>query len=235
MKNRIVLGILICAVLISMCGCTWSKSFSEEDTKAIASYSAKLVAKYNTRQQDGIVEIDESDEDSVASDSLKELSKLVDSTSNNTTTNNTSSNNSSSSDKTPVSLASALGVSGADFTYLGYEVRDSYTTSVYDMSANSGYRFLVMKFNLTNTSITDAEVNIISKNPKFTAVVNGSSTASNDLSLMPEDLATFKGTIRAGESRELIILFQFKSEDLANIQSTSLQCTVSGSTQDITL
>ena len=240
MNKKIILSIVLFATVVSCCGCSWAKSFSEEDTKNVAAYSAKIIAKYNTRQQDGIVHIDESDEKSVANDRLKELAKLENS-SNTTSSNSTSSSSSSSSSsgsataKSAVSLSTALGVSGVDFTYQGYDVKDDYVTNVYNMSPNSGYKFLVMKFQMSNTSAGDVDVNIISMNAKFKATINGGTSATNDLTLIPEDLATYKGTLRAGESTETVIIFQFKSEDLENIQSISLQCTVNGSTNDITL
>ena len=132
-------------------------------------------------------------------------------------------------------LEGALGLNGLHFAYTGSEVRDSYTNNVYDMVPNSGNKFYVMKFNVSNTSAADVDANILAMNPKFKATLNGAASADNDLTLVPEDLATFKGVIRAGESRELIILFQFGSGDLTNIQSTSLKCTVKGSTSDIAL
>lgn len=209
---------------------------SDKDMDAIAAYSAKMVAKYNTKQKDGVVFIDESDElKSMAKEKEKEKAKA------NTTnsTNSSKSSNSTSGNATqttpPVALAAALGINGVDFAFQGVEVKDSYTTNVYDMSPNPGSKFLVMKFKATNTSGQDANIDILSLSPKFKATINGSANANNDLTLMPEDLSTFKGTLKANESRDLIILFQFKDADLSNIQGTSLKCTVNGSTNDIIL
>ncbi len=239
MNKKIVLGIVLCAVSISFCGCSWAKSFSEDDTKTVATYSAKIIAKYNKNQKDGIVEVTEEDKAKVAGDDLKALEALAQANNSANTTSSksksSSSSNSTAETKPAVSLSSALGISGVDFTYLGNEVRDNYTSTVYDMSPTSGYKFLVMKFRVTNNSGANTEVNILSKNPKFKATLNGTVSANNDMSLMDNDLATYKGTLNAGESKELVLLFQFKNEDLANIQSTSLQCTVAGSTSDITL
>lgn len=207
---------------------------SDKDMDAIAAYSAKMVAKYNTKQKDGVVFIDESDE-------LKSMEKEKEKAKANTTnsTNSSKSSNSTSGNATqttpPVALAAALGINGVDFAFQGVEVKDSYTTNVYDMSPNPGSKFLVMKFKATNTSGQDANIDILSLSPKFKATINGSANANNDLTLMPEDLSTFKGTLKANESRDLIILFQFKDADLSNIQGTSLKCTVNGSTNDIIL
>lgn len=232
MKNRIVSCIIICIVCAGLCGCSWVQSISEDDTRAIASYSAKLVAKYNIRQIDGIVYLDDEDK--------KKLEESESNTSDNksndeTGTNNSTSSNSPDTSKTLVSLASALGLSGVDFTYLGHEIRDDYSNSVYDMRPNSGNKFLVMRFLMTNNTGSDEDINIISLNPKFKATINGTSSSNNDLTLIAEDLATYKGTLKASESKELVILFQFANNDLTNISSTSLQCTLSGSTNDITL
>ncbi len=236
MNKRIILSIVLLCVCMGFCGCSLMEPVSDKDMDAIAAYSAKMVAKYNTKQKDGVVFIDESDElKSIAKEKEKEKAKA------NTTnsTNSSKSSNSTSGNATqttpPVALAAALGINGVDFAFQGVEVKDSYTTNVYDMSPNPGSKFLVMKFKATNTSGQDANIDILSLSPKFKATINGSANANNDLTLMPEDLSTFKGTLKANESRDLIILFQFKDADLSNIQGTSLKCTVNGSTNDIIL
>ncbi len=236
MNKRIILSIVLLCVCMGFCGCSLMEPVSDKDMDAIAAYSAKMVAKYNTKQKDGVVFIDESDElKSMAKEKEKEKAKA------NTTnsTNSSKSSNSTSGNATqttpPVALAAALGINGVDFAFQGVEVKDSYTTNVYDMSPNPGSKFLVMKFKATNTSGQDANIDILSLSPKFKATINGSANANNDLTLMPEDLSTFKGTLKANESRDLIILFQFKDADLSNIQGTSLKCTVNGSTNDIIL
>ncbi len=236
MNKKIILSIVLLCVCMGFCGCSLMEPVSDKDMDAIAAYSAKMVAKYNTKQKDGVVFIDESDElKSMAKEKEKEKAKA------NTTnsTNSSKSSNSTSGNATqttpPVALAAALGINGVDFAFQGVEVKDSYTTNVYDMSPNPGSKFLVMKFKATNTSGQDANIDILSLSPKFKATINGSANANNDLTLMPEDLSTFKGTLKANESRDLIILFQFKDADLSNIQGTSLKCTVNGSTNDIIL
>jgi len=234
MNKRIILSIVLLCVCMGFCGCSLMEPVSDKDMDAIVAYSAKMVAKYNTKQKDGVVFIDESDE-------LKSMAKEKEKAKANTTnsTNSSKSSNSTSGNATqttpPVALASALGINGVDFAFQGVEVKDSYTTNVYDMSPNPGSKFLVMKFKATNTSGQDANIDILSLSPKFKATINGSANANNDLTLMPEDLSTFKGTLKANESRDLIILFQFKDADLSNIQGTSLKCTVNGSTNDIIL
>ena len=236
MNKKIILSIVLLCVCMGFCGCSLMEPVSDKDMDAIVAYSAKMVAKYNTKQKDGVVFIDESDElKSMAKEKEKEKAKA------NTTnsTNSSKSSNSTSGNATqttpPVALAAALGINGVDFAFQGVEVKDSYTTNVYDMSPNPGSKFLVMKFKATNTSGQDANIDILSLSPKFKATINGSANANNDLTLMPEDLSTFKGTLKANESRDLIILFQFKDADLSNIQGTSLKCTVNGSTNDIIL
>ncbi len=236
MNKKIALIIVLSIVCVSFCGCSWTKSISEDDTKLIAVYSAKIVAKYNTKQKDGIVYIDNDDALKAISDLENEQKKKQEESATANTTNSTSSSKSKNQQaevKPAVPLETALGLGNVNFAYLGSEVKDSYTTSVYDMTPNAGNKFLVMRFKMTANA--DGEVNILSKNPKFKATVNQGATATNEISLMPDDLATFKGTLKAGESRDLVILFQFKGDDLANIQSTSLQCTSNGGTSDITL
>lgn len=238
MNKKIILGILVCAVCFCFCGCELMPTLSEKDTEAIASYSAKMVAKYNIKQKDGVVYIDDSDVKKVEQDAKDKAKKEAEANATQAASNSTSSKSGdkqSQQQTPPVPLATALGIAGIDIKYTGNEVRDNYTTSIYDMSPGAGNKFLVMKFAITNTSGADVPVDMISKNAKFKATINGAATANNEMTLMPEDLSTFKGTLKPNESKELVLLFQFKSDILANIQSAALQCIVNGSTNNITL
>ena len=238
MNKKIILGILVCAVCFCFCGCELMPTLSEKDTEAIASYSAKMVAKYNIKQKDGVVYIDDSDKKKVEEDAKAKAEKeaMANATQAAGTSSSSKSGDKQAQQQTPpVPLSTALGIAGVDIKYSGNEVKDNYTTSIYDMSPASGNRFLVMKFNVTNTSGADVTVDMITKNPRFKSTVNGAATANNEMTLMPEDLSTFKGTLKPNESKELVLIFQFKSDILANIQSAALQCIVNGSTNNITL
>ena len=234
MNKRIILSIVLVSICIGFCGCTMMQPLSDKDRESIAAYSAKIVAKYNTKQKDGLVHVDGSDELQLLAKEQKKAEANTTNTTNSTQSANSTAGNGTNAPQT-VNLATALGIAGVNFTYQGHEVRDSYTTNIYAMNPNPGNKFLVMKFRVTNTSGQDANVDILSLNPKFKATINGTSTADSELTLMPEDLSTFKGTLKANESRDLVIIFQFKDAELSNIQGTSLKCTVKGSTNDITL
>lgn len=230
MNKKIFLGVLLCGMCIVTCGCTKLISLTPTEESEIAAYSAKIVSKYNVNQKDGACNIG-------LRAVLKSLDKGEEEVVSSTATE--AQNNDMSVDQAQqvqrVSLANALGISGVTFSYKGFEVKDEYQTNTYYMSPSAGKSYLVMKFNIINVSGADLPVDILSKRPKFTATVNNNIKASNELTLMAEDLATFKGTLINNETKELVVIFQFKKEDLQNVQNVALSIALNGATADIAL
>ncbi len=228
MNKKIILSVLLCAICILFCGCAKMANLTEDEKSDIAAYSAKIVAKYNKNQKDGISNLKSKAEEA-------DTSKTTEGNATTTDTNQPNASTGNEQQKQAVTLANALGISGVTFTYEGFEVKDQYQTSTYFMSPTAGKNYLIFKFNMTNVSGGELPVDILSKTPKFTATVNGKSKANNELSLMAEDLATFKGTLQPNESKELVIIFMMNKDELADVQNVELSTNINGSTVNIAL
>ena len=74
---------------------------------------------------------------------------------------------------------------------------------------------------MVNSSDTDVAVDIPSTGIKFKATVGGMSNTS-DGTIVPTDLSVYKGAITAGHTQEMVLLFQFDPDALADLSGLKL-------------
>ncbi|MDR0219951.1 MAG: hypothetical protein LBI54_00925, partial [Lachnospiraceae bacterium] len=108
------------------------------------------------------------------------------------------------------SLAEVVGIAGLSFTNAGFEVTDAYTQEAFDgaVTPDAGYKLLVAKYNVTNTTESDIMLDINARGWRVRVGYNGnSSTMTRTLmTLLPNDLAYFADNIAAGETVTLVAL-----------------------------
>ena len=98
-----------------------------------------------------------------------------------------------------------------------------------------GNHYLIMKFSLVNSGSKEANVDILSKHPSFSVSVDGSELIRNSSTILLYDLATFQGTIAAGEKADTVLLFEVP-EDIGKKKSDLvLQMTVNNTLYNIVL
>ena len=122
-------------------------------------------------------------------------------------------------------LEDFLQVENVTFTYGGYEIADSYPEAgegvYFTMNATPGTSLLVMKFTAQNTGTETEEVDLLSLGARYKVTVNGET--KNALSTMLlNDLASYKGTLEAGESAELVVVTEIPGEQASAVDSVSL-------------
>lgn len=118
-------------------------------------------------------------------------------------------------------IEDALGLMNVSVVCDGYEICDYYPEdmqSYFVMNATQGCKFVVLKFKINNTSGSDAIVQIPYDNVRFKVSVNGNSR--NALTtLLLNDLASFDDVIPANGSADVVVVGEFKEEDISSINS----------------
>ena len=119
-----------------------------------------------------------------------------------------------------------LGVVSADYT--GHELTKSYMAEdYYAVDAETGKQFLVLKYNLVNTSGQPLHVDILAMTPSFTAVINGDQSVPAQTTILLNDLSTYQSDIEAGGTAETVLLFQVP-EDISDVSGIQLNVTMNG-------
>jgi hypothetical protein len=233
-RKKGLVSILLCGVMLSTAGCgTKPYDLSSEEQEKVAAYAAHVVTRYNDRQDEGLIKIQQEDVSEETADSKEPQAETKDKQEN---TEDNTKNVTSDAEKPKaetVSLRQALKLEdGLDASFENYDVTDSYVESDYfAMNATAGKTFLAVHINLKATG-GDVECDMLAKNLKYRVVINGDKTVAAQTSILLNDLGTYQGTIAGGSAQECVLLFETEKQNVENI--TSLQLKVSdGSTSTV--
>ena len=127
-------------------------------------------------------------------------------------------------------IADFAGVDTVSIKYAYYMLVDQYPSVDHDgvaitIDAPSGYKLLVLKFNMENKTGDDQYVDMFSKELEYSIIVDGNKKAKQMLTILIDDLYTYQGTVDGNMFEEVVLLFQVSDSVAENIQSLKLQVT----------
>lgn len=122
-------------------------------------------------------------------------------------------------------------------SYQGYSISSTYPESSksYVVNADKGKKLLVLRFDLYNASSSTKEVNMINLKLLFQIKLNGKNLGYSSVTFLPNDLASFIGSIESKAHESLVVLTQINEKDTSNIQNLGLIVTQDGKEQKINL
>lgn len=249
-KNRLAAGVLALAVSITASGCgTQVYELTEEEEAVIVHYSAHAVTKFNKRQPEGILNVaalkvrmeereKRREEEKQQQEQEEQQKPAVDEKQDTPagTPQDGSGEQPQEEQVNYVSLSQALQLGGVDAVYRGHEITAAYTeSSSYMVRADSGNELLVLHVSLKNAGSSKAKCDILSKMPSFRLTVNDELSVTADTSILLNDLGTYQGNIKAGDTAETVLLFQVKEGTVKKIKSMDLEVTTGGTSSLVQL
>ena len=122
-------------------------------------------------------------------------------------------------------------------SYQGYSVSSSYPESSksYVINADKGKKLLVLRFDLYNAADSAQSVNILNKNILFQILLNGKNLGYTGVTMLPNDLSSYVGTIDSKAHESLVILTQIDESAATNIQTLGMIVTLGGVEQEVSL
>ena len=244
MKNsriRITAVLFAIAVTLSGCGDALYELTAEEET-ILVNYAAQAVAKFNTYQQDGEVFVrqellEEEETEAVApapEESLGEEALLETDTEEPGEMADVSQSQAMQAPEqaggadSPSTMTDALDLGVVSADYMGNELTKTYMAEdYYAVDAEVGKQFLVVKYNLVNTSNQALHIDILAMTPTFVAVVNGDQKVPAQTTILLNDLSTYQSDIEVEGTNETVLLFQIP-EEVESVSSLQLNVTMNG-------
>ncbi len=107
---------------------------------------------------------------------------------------------------------------GISITYAGSLITDSYPNTEDAnpyLEAYEGMKFLVLKFDLQNTSGEEIKINNVSSGFRCTVKINNTDQVKILSTMLLDDLSNYVGSLNAGEEISLILLVEV-NEDIAD-------------------
>lgn len=227
MKKWLSLLMLSTCVFL-LAGCNDVKDLTDDETKLIAEYAAGLLLEYDANYVDRIEEGDKAaqemtEEASTEQDDTQEVT--AEEQSEEDTEDNTSAEErivGSEGD-----IAKIAGIAGVSVSLKDYQIVDRYPETkeedtVVDVEAADGYKLLVIRFKVQNTTEDVVNVSLIDKQLEYHTVCNGVDTAEPMLTILMNDLGTLETSIQPGEEQEAVLLFQISDNMKEQLESIDL-------------
>lgn len=229
-RRKITIACLL-ASLVMLTGCVGANripELSEEEEALVVEYAASTLLKYDTKYAEKLTEIPaEEPAEEVPPMTEGDMIKASDNAADMPQSPEAANVATEQPTQEPeVSVESILGLQDVEVTYKEYEVDDFYPNNGNDiyfvMNATDGCQLLVLKFELKNLSEQEQEVSVMPGTVRMKIVLNGSEKNALTTMLL-NDLATYQGTLAPQESTELVVVGEYKAEELQNIDSLELK------------
>jgi len=235
--------IVLCAVMISaglfLTGCAnpfdHMPDLSEEDSALVAEYISGLLQRYNTNtgKLANDQEIVTYDERQATIEKNTEALLAAKKEDGEEAGNNGAGASDEASQAKPAQTAPAsfegiaqyCGLDSFQITYAGHLVCDSYPPEeefVFAADATPGNKLLVLRFTVHNQTQEEQLLDMMNGNVSFGISVNDGEMKHVMPSILPDDLAIYKGMVPAGQSMELVLVREVTQEEAGSISTISL-------------
>ena len=208
-RIKMMAAVMAATMLLGGCGDALY-DLTDDEENVIVNYAAHIVTKYNTYQREGLTyvspeEPEETQEDVTVPQTPEAAAPAV-----------------SVAAAGSASLDQLFGADGIQMTYAGAQLAPGYMEGdYYEMTPDAGKQYLVLSIDVTNTGADGVGLDVLSVSPKFTVVLNQSVKSTAETTLLDTDFSTYQGTIPAGGSTRLVLVFQVP-DDVASADSVEL-------------
>lgn len=225
MKRKLLI-ILMSVMLFTLSGCVERIELDEEQEAKFIGYSMYAVLEHDKNYMLGLntVELDMEEGTEPSTDEPTEIPETGGET---PSGGNNGGEDGSGNTAGTVSMDKALTVDGLSIVYKDIEVCDSYPESegepVFSFKAVAGKKLVVLKFDMTNTTEADMNVDILSKKLSFRGIFNKAVKTRACVTLLPEAMNTYNSTIKAGETAESILVFEMSDGYVTNLSDIQIE------------
>ena len=220
-----------------LCSCD-SLHYTEEQEDKISNYAAQIVLKHDKKYKYSFLPAINDEGGSYEQEVQEETDEIIsteeattvttDYTGENTTSEYSGDGNSSGTGITDINQAIHIG-DGINISYTGYDVVSTYPTDdseeTFVIKAVGDSTLLIVKFDVKNTTSQDINVNFMENGRRNKGIVNESKKYNAQLTLLLDAMNTFEGTIGAGQSRQLVLIFQTQLGSTADLSKLSVSVT----------
>lgn len=237
------IGILVMAVLL-LTGCVQQLELTAQESDTIANYAAYVTLQHDKDYDKRLIEtatetvtenITESGEQVTPQQTENNANILPE----DPNIQDASTQETALEEPASLDIATVLKLDGFNVSYEGFEYAKQYqdTTQPNGYTANSleNSQFVVMKFNIENTTDEVKLCDVLSISPRLKVSVNGEEAINSYASLLNNDITTLCNEIEAHESMEAVLLVEVGQEYENNVSSLSLDLVINGVISTIVL
>lgn len=225
---------LTVGIMVIVTGCT-SINYTDEQVDVIADYAANLVLRHDENYGKNYV-IPTEEPTTVEQIPTFAQEETYDSNSQSSNGDNSSSDNQLMASDGSISISSsedltkALGLNGLNAQYVDYYVTKEYpfenqSDALFVMKSVENNNLLVVKISVSNNTANDLGMNMLEGNRKYRGIVNDFKKYNAQLTLLLDALNTYEGTIKAGEKKEFVLVFQTQLDSKDDVSTLVVDIT----------
>jgi len=234
-----LLAISTMAFALTGCG----TDLTEQETRIIGEYAADLLLKYDVNYQERLSEDTQEDVATETTEATEATTEAATDTQdvpdteteqNAGTTENTESSSSEDDSVVPTvsgntsNIAAIVGLEGISVQYNRCMFLDRYPSLDQDgafiyLEAEPGYKLVVLKFDIINNTNEDKMVDLLDSGLDYRLVLNETKAAKPMLTILTDDLGTYKAVVPADTEQSAVLVFQMSDGLVDNIQSLNLR------------
>lgn len=233
--KKVISYLLISICCLGMCGCTSFPNLTDADMDLVAEYAAGLLLQYSATSDNRLVDVDEAllaleeleeeeTEEPVEEIPVEEPDEPIDEPE--VITEETPViDNTGLTEETTHPINDCMGVDVLTVQFNGYEIEDSYpdgSGAFFALDAKDGCKLVVLKYTLTNNTDSSVDINMLDKNVSYRVSLDGSGYQYALSTMLLDDLSTYVGTLQSGNSVELVLISEWKEEEVNNITNLTL-------------
>ena len=93
------------------------------------------------------------------------------------------------------------------------------------LEADPGYKLVVVKFDIENTSAESVDVDLLNTDIDYRLVMNQSKAAKPMLTILMDDLGTFRNTVSGNSEQSAVLVFQMAESSIEQIEELEIRVT----------
>lgn len=200
---------------------------TKEEEALIVSYSTHIVSKYNIYQKNGLTYLTEKEKEEKHTEAVKNSEIETNTEIKETISAGSDGASQAEGEAVTAKLSSVYQDTGLTISYQGSEIIDSYVDgTTYAAEPSSGKAFLVLNLlveNETKEAITFQNFGSgTSYSAKYVSESGKAFQAQSVMTLVSKEFSTYEGTIEAGTSVDMVLLFEIPA-DVTEVDSIVLK------------
>ena len=227
------ISILLCSIgaacALTACGDVMPE-LTEDENEVITEYAVGLLLKYDKYHNSRLVDLADNEETQDSAEEEAPEEEIIEEPEEVQDVQSVENTEIIEAPEEPVvsSIEEFYGIQGFSFRYTGYDLLKEYpemaeneADAFFAMQATEGTQLLVLKFQVTNNSGVDQELNTLNYGMRSRVTVNDEASKSVLSTLLLNDLQAFSGTLAANDSTELVAIVEVPEG--INVQNISMQ------------
>lgn len=239
MKKKMLIGLSLIMVL-SCTGCIETINLEKEDENMVVQHMVYSILEhdknYLVNLEAGVTTTkpeEDKEQDIEEETTTKEENKEEDESENGSNSGSTN----QGTNVTTLTMGEALGIKGIDVSCTRYKVCDSYPGNTdalaFVIKAVEGKNLVVLGFDIKNTTNSNILVDVSSTKTIFRGIFSNTTKTNAMVTLLPDALNTYKGTVKAGETIKTVLIFEINEKATLDISSITVDVKAGDKTNSV--